>query len=104
MNKYKFRLPYNCVRSGELVGYDYANDLEQAADRLDNSDYWVDEEYIDRYDGDTNYDYDEVEIQEEEEDVDYDYGFSYDDDNESINSIIDNDILPAYFLAELHLV
>ena len=106
MNKYKFRLPYDYVKSGELVGYIYADDLEQAADRLNNSDYWVEEEYIDRYDGDTNYDYSDVEIEEEEEDVDYDYGLSYDTDDESNthNNILENDILPSYFLAELHLL
>ena len=30
MNKYKFRLPYDYVKSGEVVGYVYADDEEQA--------------------------------------------------------------------------
>ncbi len=106
MNKYKFRLPYDFLKFGEVVGYVYADNEEQALDRLHNTDYWVEEEHIDRYDGDTNYDHSEIELDEEEEDVDYDYRLSYDDNTRSIShgTIIENDILPPYFLAELHLV
>jgi hypothetical protein len=93
------------MKSGEVEGYVYADNHEQAAERIDNLDYWVDEEYIDRYDGDTDYNYSDIEIEEEEEDVDFDYGFSEDDNNQSVNNnILENDILPPYFLAELHLV
>jgi len=106
MTKYKFRLPYDYVKSGEVVGYVYAEDSEQALDRLHDADYWIDEEHIDRYDGDTNYDHSDVEIEEEEENVEYDYGFSHDNNSQTFthNGALENDILPSYFLAELPLL
>lgn len=106
MNKYKFRLPYDFVKSGEVVGYIYAVDLEEAAERLNNCVYWVEEDHIDRYDGDTNYDYSDAEIEEDEEDVEYNYGFNESDNyyNSPISASSVKNKFPDYFLAELHLV
>lgn len=98
-NKYFFRVPYSCSTYWKKTGYVYADDVEEAAERIDSGDTY-DESYED--DDSDNYTYytDEADIEIEEEDVENP------DSEESSGSSssfrrIDQDVIPSYFLSEI---
>ena len=100
MNKYLVTIPYDCVQYGKMTCYVYAENEEDVIELAYDSENRESEEYEDGDQDGTNFDFDEIRIEINEEDVTPPIVHPV----FSTPKYIPYEKLPAYFLAELHLV
>ncbi len=105
-NKYYFRVPYSCSTYGRMSGYVYADNEEEAIEKIERAETG-DTDYDDTDSDNYNYYCDEAELTLEEEDVEephHNHHYNRSDDTFSNLSTIDQDKMPGYFLSEVVLL
>lgn len=106
LNKYYVRLPYSCSNYGNITGYVYAEDEEEAQELAEDTANIYEEEYDDNDSDNYNYYYEDMSVELEEEDVPENRlpnGY-YTTVLPSIENSILPSKIPSYFLEEIHLL
>lgn len=105
-NKYYVRVPYSCSNYGNLTGYVYAEDEEEAQELAEDNANIYEEEFDDNDSDNYNYYYEDTSVELEEEDVEANHlphGYYTTVSPHTENSIHSSKI-PSYFLEEIHLL
>ena len=105
-NKYYFRVPYSCSTYGRMSGYVYADNEEEAIEKIERAETG-DTDYDDADSDNYSYYCDEAELTLEDEDVEepvhHNHYYHTNDTSNSLSNI-DQDKMPGYFLSEVVLL
>lgn len=103
MNKYLVIIPYDCVQNGEMSCFVYAENEEEAFSKAEDRINWQDEEYEDGDQNNFTYNYENLRVS-----VDTLYAVlpEFEQTHNNFHQVSHNtfNIIPEYFLAELHLI